>query len=91
MQNVNFDYAIKQSSWIALRVSPSSHTNPIFIIVDKKPIHVLQSAQWCRQAVDQCWKMKQANIRTDEQPAAQTAYDNARKVYDKIIEEAKNN
>ena len=74
-----------------MRVFPSSHTNPIFIIVDKKPIHVLQSAQWCRQAVDQCWKMKQANIRTDEQPAAQAAYDNARKVYDKIIEEAKNN
>jgi hypothetical protein len=35
--------------------------------------------------------MKQANIRADEQPAAQAAYDDARKVYDKIIEEAKNN
>lgn len=91
LQNVNFDYNIKQSGWVALRVYPSSHTNPIFVIVDEKPIHVLQSAQWCRQAVDQCWKMKQANIRAEEQTAAQAAYDKARKVYDEIILEATNN
>lgn len=91
LHDINFDYAIKQSSWIALRVFPSSHTNPIFVIVDEKPIHVLQSAQWCRQAVDQCWKMKQANIREAERAAAESAYDEARKVYDRIIEEAKNN
>jgi hypothetical protein len=91
LQNINFDYNIKRSGWIALRVYPSSHTNPIFIIVDEKPIHVLQSAQWCRQAVDQCWKMKQTNIRAEEQPAAQAAYDKARKVYDEIIREATNN
>jgi hypothetical protein len=91
LQDVSFDYNVKQSSWIALRIYPSCHTNPIFAIVDGKPIHVLQSAQWCRQAVDQCWKMKQANIRAEEQPAAQTAYDKARRVYDEIIEEAKTN
>jgi len=91
LQDINFDYTVKKSSWIALRVFPSSHTNPIFVIVDGKPIHVLQSAQWCRQAVDQCWKMKQANIRAEEQPAAQAAYDKARKVYDEIILEATKN
>ena len=67
------------------------HTNPVFVIVDGKPIHVLQSAQWCSKAVDQCWKMKQANIRAEEQTAAQAAYDKARKVYDEIILEATNN
>jgi hypothetical protein len=85
-QTVNFNYTIKQSSWIALRIYPSSHTNPVFIIVDGKPIQVRQSAEWCRQAVDQCWKMKQVNIRPQERPDAEAAYNKARRVYDKIIQ-----
>jgi hypothetical protein len=32
--------------------------------------------------------MKQANIHPEERPAAEAAYDEARKVYDKIIREA---
>jgi hypothetical protein len=34
--------------------------------------------------------MKQANIRPEEQAAAEAAYDKARIIYDKIIEEATN-
>jgi len=71
-----------------LRIYPSSHTNPVFVTVDGKPIHESKSAEWCRQAVDQCWKMKQGNIRSEERPAAEAAYDQARKVYDTIIKEA---
>ena len=88
LQDIKFNYPIKQSSWVALRVYPSSHTNPIFLILDGKPIHKRNSAEWCRHAVDQCWKMKQANIRSQERPAAQAAYDKARKVYDKIIQKS---
>jgi hypothetical protein len=88
LQNISFQYPIKKSSWVALRIYPSSHTNPIFIIKDEKPIHELQSAQWCRKAVDQCWKMKQGNIRPSEQADAEAAYNNARKIYDAIIAEA---
>ena len=65
-KDVTFNYPVNHSSWVALRVYPSSHTNPVFIIVDGKPIHERKSAEWCRQAVDQCWKMKQGNIRTEE-------------------------
>jgi hypothetical protein len=86
--DVAFNYPITVSSWIALRVYPSSHTNPVFVIVDEKPIHKRQSAVWCRQAVDQCWKMKEGNIRADERPAAEAMYDKARKVYDRIIQES---
>jgi hypothetical protein len=32
--------------------------------------------------------MKQGNIRSEERAAAEAAYDDARKVYDKIIKEA---
>jgi glycerol-3-phosphate dehydrogenase len=66
-------------------VYPSSHTNPVFVIVGGKPIHERKSAEWCRDAVDQCWKMKQANIRPEERAAAEAAYNNARKIYDEII------
>lgn len=87
-QDLVFNYKPTRSCWMALRVYPSVHTNPVFVIVDNKPIHVKKSAEWCRKAVDQCWKMKQAGIRPEEQAAAEAAYEAARKVYDKIIEDA---
>jgi hypothetical protein len=88
LQNISFQYPIKKSSWIAVRIFPSSHTNPIFIIKDGKPVHELQSAEWCRKAVDQCWMMKQGNIRSSERADAEAAYNNARKIYDAIITDA---
>jgi hypothetical protein len=87
-QNINFEYPIKQSSWIALRIYPSSHTNPVFVTVDGKPIHIRKSAQWCRESVDQCWKMKQANIRPEERSDAEAAYNKAREVYDNMIKQS---
>jgi hypothetical protein len=86
--DITFNYAISRSSWVALRVYPSSHTNPVFVIVDGKPIHELKSAEWCRKAVDQCWKMKKGNIRAEEQPAAEAVYNKARNIYDGIIKES---
>jgi len=87
-KDLNFEFAIRHSSWVALRIYPSCHTNPVFVLVDKKPIHVKQSAEWCRKAVDQCWKMKEQNIRDEERSTAEAAYDKARKVYDDIISQA---
>ena len=84
-KDIGFNYNIKKSSWIALRVYPSSHTNPVFVLVNEKPIQVKKSAKWCREAVDQCWKMKKDNIREQERKEASAAYDKARKVYDTII------
>lgn len=89
-QQLSFTYPVKRSSWIALRIYPGSHTNPVFVIVDGKPIRIKRSAEWCRQVVDQCWKMKHSNIRQEERRAAEAAYDKARQVYDRIIREASN-
>jgi hypothetical protein len=88
LQDVNFSYPIKRSSWVALRIYPSCHTNPVFVIVDGKPIRVLKSLEWCREAVDQCWKQKQGNIRAEERKEAEAAYDNGRNIYDERIKEA---
>ena len=35
---------IERSSWVALRILPSSHTNPIFVLVDGKPIRASAAA-----------------------------------------------
>ncbi len=88
-QDLKFSYKIEKSAWIAFRINSSSHTNPIFVIVDGKPIRDQKSAAWCRDAVDQCWKTKSGNIRKDELESARLAYDYARKAYEKILLSAK--
>ncbi|GMU92195.1 MAG: hypothetical protein AMXMBFR4_12530 [Candidatus Hydrogenedentota bacterium] len=89
LRRVAFDCPIEHSSWIALRVLPSSHTNPIFVHIADKPIRASKrSAVWCRAAVDRCWEMKMPQIRESERPAAKAAYDVARQTYDRIIAEA---
>jgi hypothetical protein len=87
-KDMQFNYALQHSAWIAMRIYPSVHTNPVFVIVDQKPIRSRKSAEWCRQAVDQCWKMKQENIRSGERAAAEAAYNKAREIYDKIVLES---
>ena len=32
IEGVSFDVPIQKSSWVALRVFPSSHTNPVFVV-----------------------------------------------------------
>lgn len=88
--SVDFQYEIAHSSWIALRVLPSSHTNPIFVLVDGKPIRASKrSAQWCLDAVEQCWAQKSPRIRESEQAEAKAAYDAARAAYRRILDEAR--
>lgn len=82
INNLTFDYAPAISSWIALRIFPSSHTNPVFVELDGKPIRASRrSAQWCLDAVDVCWRAKRDQIRPSERPAAEAAYNKAREVY----------
>jgi hypothetical protein len=88
-QEISFDIPIERSSWVCLRVFPSSHTNPIFVLVDDKPIRASKkSAEWCLSALDRCWKQKSPNIREKERQDAEAAYDQARKEYKKVLEES---
>jgi len=88
VQQVAFDAQVEQSSWLAVRILGSSHTNPIFILVDGRPIRTSrQSAQWCLAAVNQCWTQKAPKISKAELPDAEAAYDHAREVYTKRIAE----
>jgi hypothetical protein len=88
IQDVAFEVPVERSSWLAWRILGSSHTNPIFVLVDGKPIRASrQSAQWCLAAVNQCWTQKAPKISSAERPDAQKAYDHAREVYTKLISE----
>jgi hypothetical protein len=89
LNELTFEYTPQMSSWIAIRVFPSSHTNPIFVEVDGKPIRASKrSAQWCRDAVEVCWNQKVRQTRESEKQAARAAYDFARQTYEKILNEA---
>ncbi len=89
LRDIAFDAAIDKSSWVALRVLPSSHTNPVFIVLDEKPIRASRrSAEWCAMGVEKCWSQKKSLIAAPELKDAEEAYDHARRVYKQIIEES---
>ncbi|HWE38462.1 MAG TPA: CehA/McbA family metallohydrolase, partial [Isosphaeraceae bacterium] len=88
-RDVRFDVPIERSSWVALRIYPSSHTNPIFVVVGDKPVRASKkSAEWCLAGVEKCWSQKEKNIRPAERPAARAAFDVARDAYRKILDES---
>jgi hypothetical protein len=89
MRPLEFDARIERSSWVALRILPSSHTNPIFVLVNGKPIRASrQSAEWCLKAVDQCWLQKSPRIRVPELAEATKVYEAARGEYRKRLAES---
>jgi len=87
---IAFDVKIDQSSWVAMRILPSSHTNPVFVMVGGKPIRASRkSAEWCLRAVDQCWSQKAPQIRLEERGEAQRAYEFARAAYRQRLAESR--
>jgi hypothetical protein len=98
-QEVRFTVPVKHSSWVCLRIFPSSHTNPVFVLVGDRPIRASKrSAEWCLKGIDNCWEKKAPTIekyrfRTDEEKARELremreAYDKARAAYRRIREES---
>ena len=88
-QPLSFDIPIKQSSWVAVRILPSVHTNPIWVEVGGQPVRASKkSIDWCKQAVEVCWNAKKNQIREPERAAAKAAYDEATKIYEARFKEA---
>ena len=84
-RDVVFNANIPRSSWVALRVIPSSHTNPIWVTVGKQPVRERQSIEWCLRAVDQCRNSKLGRIRPSEVAEFNQAYDFAKEEYRKRL------
>jgi hypothetical protein len=88
-QDVTFTVPIEKSSWVCLRILPSSHTNPIWVLVEDKPVRASKkSAEWCLTAVDRCWIEKKKAIREKELAEAEAAFNHARTAYRKILTES---
>ena len=88
LRELTFEAKIERSSWMAVRILPSSHTNPIWVRVGDKPVRASKrSAEWCLKGVDQCWSQKQRFIKADEMEQAKQDYEHARQTYRKILGE----
>ena len=89
LRDLSFEIPLERSSWIALRILGSAHTNPIFVLVDGRPIRASRrSAEWSLKAVDQCWSQKSPRISPAERPSAELAYEHARQRYLQIVSES---
>jgi hypothetical protein len=87
-REVTFTADIARSSWVAVRVFPSAHTNPIFVTVGGKPIRASKAdVEWCLKGVDQCWAQKRQTYAASELAAAEAAYNHARTVYRRLLAE----
>ncbi|MGW7684001.1 CehA/McbA family metallohydrolase [Kribbella sp. NPDC054772] len=81
-QAVEFDVDLERSSWVALRILRSVHTQPIFVEIGGRPIRASRrSAQWLHDSVDALWEAKSGFIRETERTAAREAYDAAQATY----------
>jgi hypothetical protein len=85
---LEFETTVNESSWIAARILPAAHTNPVFALVGGKPIRASRrSAEWCLNAVNQCWTQKAPRIAIADLAEARKAYDHARDVYRRLMVE----
>jgi hypothetical protein len=80
---------LEQSSWLAVRVFPSAHTNPIWVKLNDKPVRVATSIEWCLASLEQCWREKARTYAPAEMGDARAAYDHARQVYQGMLNETK--
>jgi hypothetical protein len=89
VHRLEFEIPIAESSWIAARVLPAAHTNPVFALVNGRPIRASRrSAEWCLNAVNQCWTQKAPRMKAADLAEAHKAYDHAREVYRQLIAES---
>jgi hypothetical protein len=89
VQSLSFDVDVPISSWVAVRIFPSVHTNPVYVVVGDQPIRASRrSADWCVKAVETCWNAKRNQIREDERADAEKAYEEATAKYRQIRDES---
>ncbi len=78
---VEFKVGLDRSSWVALRQFPQLHTNPVNVLVGGQPIRASRaSARWAIECIEQLWRVRGRSIAAAER-------DEARRTYDKVIEQ----
>ena len=88
LRDLTFEAPIARSSWLAVRILPSSHTNPIWVRVGGRPVRASRrSAEWCLKGVDRCWSQKERFIAAAELEQAKADYEHARRTYRRLLAE----
>ena len=88
LRDETFEIPIEKSAWVALRILPSSHSNPIWVNVGTQPIRSKKSIEWALAAVDQCYSQKLGRVRLPEQGEMTAAYEFAKSEYRRLLKEA---
>ncbi len=89
IRDVAFDVNLDRTSWVAMRILPSSHSNPIWVLIGDEPLRPdRRSVDWCLKGVEKCWSQKKRFIKADEMDDAVKAYDHAREVYRSLLSKA---
>jgi hypothetical protein len=89
LRAITFVVTLEQSSWLALRILPSSHSAPIYVHLMGRPIRASRrSAQWCIDCLDMTWMKHAWRIRESERPLAAMAFGHARKLYQCVLADA---
>jgi hypothetical protein len=87
-QTVSFDVPIESSSWLAIRMMGAGHSNPVYVIVDSKPIRASRSSvEWSMRTVLRDFEAKSNAWSTRDAPQARAAYEFAYSTYAKIMSE----
>jgi hypothetical protein len=89
IHELKFTVAVDRSSWIALRQFPQLHTNPVAVLVGRKPIRASRaSAQWCAAIVEQMKQARTMKIAPAERDAATKSFSAAIEIYRRIAAES---
>ena len=86
---IDVEMKILKSSWVALRILGSLHTQPVFVLVGDQPIRASRrSAQWCIQCIDVLARSQLPRVKPSERPAAEEAYREARSTFERRAAES---
>ncbi len=87
--DVEFSVPMSRSGWVAIRHTPTLHTNPVTVLVAGKPIRGSRaSAQWCIGVIEQLWRMCENKIAPAERKEAKDTFLKAIGIYQKIAAES---
>jgi hypothetical protein len=87
-QRIDVELAISRSSWVALRILPALHTQPVFVLVRGRPVRAsADSARWCLESLDVLERDQLPRINPKERAEAAAAYSFARASFERVRQE----
>jgi hypothetical protein len=86
IHTIVFETKIDRSSWLAVRILPSAHSNPVWVSVSDKPTRTArESARWCLDSINAVWQTHGPRIAAKDQTIAREAVEHARNTFERIL------